>query len=1197
MPVDERTFVADVKSWIDAILVGRHDLPFGEAKVEEHMVGGRKRLDLQLRRRSGSGLILTGEVKMPDSPEGRAGVFHQDLVEDAFEKASRNGARYYFTWNVRELALFETHQEGVPFHERIVEVMDVVDVSVSDDVAKPDVEQAIKEFLQRFLERLRELDGGAPIRQLPLDQRFIRRIEAALDAPVTLAGVDIARAYAADSGFKAQLDAWMVDEQGWEVAQSQSQENLERAARLSCYGLLNRVVFYEVLRRRFVNLAPLAALKHESVHEFRSELALAFQRAVRASGDYETVFAPAGTGDSLPLLSDPAAAAWAKVVRDVEAFDFARLDYDVVGRMYERLIGPVERRRYGQFYTSPEVVDLINAFCIRHSTDHVMDPSCGGGTFLVRAYARKQALADREGQHLGHQELLSQIFGVDTAAFPAQLSTINLAVRQLSDEPNYPRVLRSDFFDVRGSRTFMRLPGANASEHAEVTLPTLDAVVGNPPYIRQEHLSPLEKSKLRLTLEADWGAGRPDFSGRSDIYVHFFSHAGALVRPGGYVGLVTSVGWLDTDYGFRLQEFLLSHFRIVAVIESQVDKWFEDARVTTAVTVLQREEDPIVRRSNLVKFVELRAPLSEIWGHVLQGQPSVEAETERQGGMDAIRDLIEKAKEDEVADYWRMRVVSQGELWDAGCRVQMGAGGVPAPNLGYRAGKWGQYLRAPDIWFDLLRRGTARWVPVGEVAEVRFGFKTGVDKFFCVRDVTEAELAAGSPSAFKRKWSISPEDTEQVRIIQSGDGSPHLVESRFLEPELHSLMEAQGIVVKRQDVAKHVINAPVVRAQLRGTHLERYIAYAERQGWHSGSTVKQRAQSGPWYDLGLRSAADRADLLWPMAQQYRHLAPWNQDRLPVNHNLFELRPSERTLPRLLWAVLNSTVVALSKHQYGRAAGIEGNLKTEVVDVNMMLIPDPRVASPVLSKRLLAAAEAMATRLSARTLPDEFEMDDRRELDDGVLELLGVADPSERAALRELVYNALRTQYGATRQRERVAQRDRSRSARGGAGVGDLADDLWQELEPSLALQEFPRDFLGRVSRPERIDLPAGPVQVGTALMSTGRDLAAGEVRVGGQGGQVLAVGSVARARFLEALADAGKYGSVELPDEATCTEALRSFETYKRDVERRVNEAAAGRTRDERRRRAIVSGVMRRVVGWSHSQDARSETGRHRARA
>ena len=41
-------------------------------------------------------------------------------------------------------------------------------------------------------------------------------------------------------------------------------------------------------------------------------------------------------------------------------------------------------------------------------------------------------------------------------------------------------------------------------------------------------------------------------------------------------------------------------------------------------------------------------------------------------------------------------------------------------------------------------------------------------------------------------------------------------------------------------------------------------------------------------------------------------------------------------------MLNSTVVALSKHQFGRAPSVEGNL---VVDVNMMLVPDVRKAPP------------------------------------------------------------------------------------------------------------------------------------------------------------------------------------------------------------------------------------------------------------
>ena len=36
---------------------------------------------------------------------------------------------------------------------------------------------------------------------------------------------------------------------------------------------------------------------------------------------------------------------------------------------------------------------------------------------------------------------------------------------------------------------------------------------------------------------------------------------------------------------------------------------------------------------------------------------------------------------------------------------------------------------------------------------------------------------------------------------------------------------------------------------------------------------------------------------------------------------------------MLGGVLNSSIVVLAKHLYGRPVGNEGNLKTEIVDVN------------------------------------------------------------------------------------------------------------------------------------------------------------------------------------------------------------------------------------------------------------------------
>ena len=207
---------------------------------------------------------------------------------------------------------------------------------------------------------------------------------------------------------------------------------------------------------------------------------------------------------------------------------------------------------------------------------------------------------------------------------------------------------------------------------------------------------------------------------------------------------------------------------------------------------------------------------------------------------------------------------------------------------------------------------------------MRFGFKTGADRFFCVRDVTQRHLDnTPDPQAFLDRWGISRRDTRRVRIVRDGLNVEHLVESRFLEPELHSLMEVKRAVVREGDVTRKVLNASVPAARLRGTYLADYIAYAEGEGWHTGSTVASRARTRPWYDLGLRPKSERADMFWPMAQQYRHVIPLNKDSLPANHNLFDVWALSGVCADLVWAVLNSTVVVLSKHQFGRAAGVEG----------------------------------------------------------------------------------------------------------------------------------------------------------------------------------------------------------------------------------------------------------------------------------
>ena len=257
--------------------------------------------------------------------------------------------------------------------------------------------------------------------------------------------------------------------------------------------------------------------------------------------------------------------------------------------------------------------------------------------------------------------------------------------------------------------------------------------------------------------------------------------------------------------------------------------------------------------------------------------------------MNAVRDLIEEIDVNQTTDYWRVHVRTQRELWEGGIAARTEGGGDANASTQYIGAKWGQYVRGPDSWFELMKRARSRMTPLQELALIRFGFKTGADKFFCVRDVTQRHLdSITDPQAFLDRWGISRSDTQRIRIVRDGMDVEHLVEGRFLEPELHSLMEVKRAVVYERDVERMAINASVPRSRLRHTRLADYIAYAERQGWHSGSTIASRASTRPWYDLGLRPKTDRADMFWTKSQQYRHVVPLNKDYLPANCNLYDV---------------------------------------------------------------------------------------------------------------------------------------------------------------------------------------------------------------------------------------------------------------------------------------------------------------------
>ncbi|MFP4029263.1 MAG: Eco57I restriction-modification methylase domain-containing protein [Candidatus Brocadiia bacterium] len=85
-----------------------------------------------------------------------------------------------------------------------------------------------------------------------------------------------------------------------------------------------------------------------------------------------------------------------------------------------------------------------------------------------------------------------------------------------------------------------------------------DAVVGNPPYVRQEQLGS-DKEYYELAYEV--------YHGVADIYVYFYELGHEMLQPAGLFGMITSNKFMRANYGDPLREFLGEKCRMQQLID------------------------------------------------------------------------------------------------------------------------------------------------------------------------------------------------------------------------------------------------------------------------------------------------------------------------------------------------------------------------------------------------------------------------------------------------------------------------------------------------------------------------------------------------------------------------------------------------------------------------------------------------------
>ena len=307
---------------------------------------------------------------------------------------------------------------------------------------------------------------------------------------------------------------------------------------------------------------------------------------------------------------------------------------------------PEVKKAGGVYYTPTYIVEYIvkhtvGALCKGKTPKQIcqapiLDPACGSGSFLIGAYRylltwhrdwyvkdgpekhRKELFQAASGEwRLTTQEkkriLLNNIYGVDIDSQAVEVTKLSLLLKVLEGESDetlnrqlsfvHERALPDlgqnikcgnsligpDYFagQLMPDEEEMRRvnPFDWKAEFSEIMKAGgFDAVIGNPPYVRQESLS-VFKDYLAQRYEA--------YDGVADLYAYFMEKSVTLLREGGRFSFIVSSSFLRTTYGTALRRTLKKLAAVLRILDFGGLAVFENAKDTyVCIPLLAKTKQP-----------------------------------------------------------------------------------------------------------------------------------------------------------------------------------------------------------------------------------------------------------------------------------------------------------------------------------------------------------------------------------------------------------------------------------------------------------------------------------------------------------------------------------------------------------------------------------------------------------------------------
>jgi len=239
------------------------------------------------------------------------------------------------------------------------------------------------------------------------------------------------------------------------------------------------------------------------------------------------------------------------------------------------------QKHFGVVYTPRPIVDLMLDVCPGKDLADVAvcDPACGDGEFLVpfaEKVCRKIKRAQKKEIQRKYYQSLHKLtgFDIDKAALDRCKERLNSVLIEHHVEPIKWNLHSVDATDPSAWRLWVE---------------KFDYVVGNPPYVRIQHL---EKSRRRKIKNGPWNFMR----GACDLYLLFFDLGLRLLKTKGKLIFITPNSWLKSDSGKAFREYLRNHHRLITLFDFGQHQVFQKVTTYSSITALEKDghSEPVV---------------------------------------------------------------------------------------------------------------------------------------------------------------------------------------------------------------------------------------------------------------------------------------------------------------------------------------------------------------------------------------------------------------------------------------------------------------------------------------------------------------------------------------------------------------------------------------------------------------------------